>query len=399
MPKLKERNKNINKSLLALSNIDANRKTIWFHSASMGEFEQVKPIIELIKKNQPKFQIVCTFFSPSGYNTQKNYQYADFICYLPNDLYWNAKKFINKINPIFVVFDRYELWLNYLSILHSNHIPTFLVNATTPSILDKTKIFSHFYKAAFNKFTEIFAVSELEFQQFSQLNIDTSISQSADTRIDRIISKVDEAKMHPVIQKEILPNNNLVLVAGSVWNNDVDIINDAYNKFIQNSNSKIKIVFVPHEPTKEHINYIKSKVPNTILLSEFEKNNQNSIIQNKHIIVDSIGKLLKLYSIADYAYIGGAFGVGVHSITEPAGYGIPLITGPNCYNSPDTKPLLNAGALTIINDSDMLLECLLIMNEQNNREIAGNAAKNYININSGTSKIIYKKIIDLINSK
>lgn len=400
-PKINERNKNKKNSLKNLTVLDSNAKTIWFHSASMGEFEQAKPIIEFLKNANPKIQIVCTFFSPSGFNTQKNYKFADAICYLPDDTYFSAKNFINKIKPDVAIFVRYELWFNFISHLNKMQIKTFLINATCPTILEKCKILTPFYKDIFNKFSEIYAVSKAQTNKFNQLKLKTKITQSSDTRFDRILQKVAEAKVNPVISRDLFFENELIFVAGSVWNQDVDVIVDAYKLLLRNSEIKLRLIFVPHEPTLHNVKYIERKIQNTIakktiLLSEILNCNQISKndLAEKIIIVDSIGKLLKLYGIADIAYIGGGFGVGVHSITEPAGYGIPLVAGKNCFNSPDTPPLIEQKALTIIENSEMLFDFFTQNISAENRNKIGLAAQNYIKNNCGSTVIIANKILE-----
>ena len=392
VPKLNERKK---------LNIDIKiQNCIWIHSASMGEFEQAKPLIELIKKNNPNTKILCTFFSPSGYNTQKNYPFADAISYLPIDTYWNAKKFINNIKPTKAIFIRYELWYNYLHLLKKNNINAFLINATYPNILKKNKILLHFYRKIFSYFTDIFAVSESDFVFFNNLKLKTNIHKSADTRNDRIIEKVNDAKLNPILNRNLFSADELIFVCGSVWNKDIDIIFSAVNDYSKLNKTNIRLILVPHEPTANHIEYIKNKFPNNILLSEILNNKEilSQIPKEKNIIVDSIGNLLKLYAIADLSYIGGGFGVGVHSIAEPAGYGIPLIVGPNCYNSPDATPLINQEALTRITNHQQLKEWLITMNDTKNRKNAGNTASRYIKSNSGTTEIIWKKVIEIFKN-
>jgi 3-deoxy-D-manno-octulosonic-acid transferase len=351
----------------------------------MGEFEQAKPVVEYIKATHPNIRIVCTFFSPSGYNTQRQYKFADAICYLPMDTYWNVQHFISAVKPIAVVFVRYEIWLNYLSALHNANIPTYLINATYPTILGKVGIAKPFYKLCFNKFTKIYAVNTDEYAKFLSLQLDTEIISSSDTRMDRIMAKVTDAQATPVVSRSLFGDDKLVLVAGSVWNEDVDVIVAAVQMLGEHN---IRIIFVPHEPTTEHIQYIQRMLPASVLLSEIGAQQIDC-----DVIVDSIGKLLKLYGIADIAYIGGAFGVGVHSITEPAGYGIPLATGSNCFNSPDTKPLLATGALTIIHNADMLCNWFKEVADANVRLRMGNAASKYIAENTGTSKVIAEVIV------
>ena len=394
IPKIHERNQNIKKSLNALNKIEHSKKIIWFHSASMGEFEQAKPIIEFIKNINKDIQIVCTFTSPSGYNTQKNYSFADVICYLPNDTYFSAKSFINTVKPLVAVFIRYELWFNYLTILKENNIYSYLVNATFPVKIRVSNILKPFYKNILEKFNEIYAVTLQDTKYFIDLNLkQPKIHHSSDTRIDRIIAKAEEAKKMPVIKRDIFSTNEIILVAGSVWHKDIDILTEASSNFANKYPNRLRLIFVPHEPTQENIRYIQNKIPKTILLSEILNNHNEKEINDKTIIVDSIGHLLKLYGVADIAYIGGGFGVGVHSIAEPAGYGIPITVGSNCYNSPDIYGLLSFQAIEIVDDSEMLLNWLIKVNEREYREKCGNAAKEYIHSNSGSTEAIANAIM------
>lgn len=400
LPKVKERNKNITLSLENLKKINHSFPVIWFHAASMGEFEQAKPIIEKIKNTNQNIQIICTFFSPSGYNTQKKYEFADAVCYLPFDSIKNAKKFINQINPTAVVFVRYELWLNFLSQLRKQKISTMLANATYPSVLKKAAILSGFYRCLFNLFDKIYAVSKIDYDLFNNLNLKTQIIRSSDTRIDRIIAKVDEVKESNIIPKAYFNNEDVVLVAGSTWDIDENYLLYAYNKINKIYNNRLKLIIVPHEPTQAHIDNLTAKISDYILLSKLIDNlDKNINIRNRNeiIIVDSIGKLLKLYGNANIAYIGGAFGVGVHSLTEPAGYGIPLCTGTNCYNSPDCNTLYESGALTIVNTKEELfnwIENVIINNKF--RYNSGLAAENYIKSSTGATNIIAIDIMKYI---
>ena len=394
MPKIHERNQNIKKSLTALNKIEHSKKIIWFHSASMGEFEQAKPIIEFIKNINNEIQIVCTFTSPSGYNTQKKYSFADAICYIPNDTYFAAKSFINKVKPSIAIFIRYELWFNYLTILKKNNIYSCLVNATFPSKIRTSNILKPFYKNMLEKFNDIYAVTAQDTKYFAALDLKhTKIHHSSDTRIDRIIAKADEAKKMPVLKRDIFSSDEIILVAGSVWHKDIDILAEAASNFANKYPNRLRLILVPHEPTQENIKYIQNKIPDTILFSEILNNPSKVVMNAQAIIVDSIGHLLKLYGVADIAYVGGGFGVGVHSIAEPAGYGIPIAVGSNCFNSPDINGLLSFQAVEIVDDSQMLLSWLIKVDVREYREKCGVAAKAYIHSNSGATEIVGNAIM------
>ncbi len=410
-PKMRSRNQNFKSALNNLNKLKSNRKhTIWIHSASMGEFEQAKPIIESLKTdvNNKNIQIVCTFFSSSGYNTQKDYFYADSVCYLPIDTIANSKKFINKIKPNLVIFIRYELWLNYLNELKKQKISTLLINATFPTAIKKYKFLGRFYVNLFNLFDKIYTTSDEQTQLFSTLkNLTTEIISSSDTRIDRIMQKVSEAKLKPILQRSYFNNNKIIIVAGSTWEVDENYLIEAYEKLNKIYNNKLGMVLAPHEPTTEHITKLKTKTSNLLLLSEVAQeinlksnnnNNNNFNFNNSIIVVDSIGKLLKLYGVADAAYVGGAFGIGVHSLTEPAGYSIPICTGKNCYNSPDALKLSSVGALTIAHSKKDIFDWIeKIITDKNFVEASGAAAGYYIKNASGATKTILSEIYNFID--
>lgn len=387
LPKLRQRNKSIKQSH-KIHSIPKEENTVWFHASSMGEFEQIKPIIELLREKVDEITIVCTFFSPSGYETQKNYEFADYIYYLPNDTRKKAKKFINTINPTIAVFDRYELWFNYLDLLKRQNIATLLINATFPT--SANGILKSFYKRMLNCFTEIYPVNQIEYSKFYALNSSTPLIHSNDTRNDRILAKVSEASKTPIINRALFPENNIVLVCGSVWNEDIDMLKKALSQI---PNHNYSIVFVPHEPTNEYITYIEEKFPNSLCLSKYESDSRITT----HIIVDSIGKLLKLYSSADIAFIGGGFGKnGVHSVTEPAGYGIPLACGNNCANSSDAAQLEQYNALKVLNYEEDLVLWLQEMQNSKTRQQMGKNAAEYVKSKTGASKQISKRILLLL---
>ncbi len=397
--KLAQREKKWKSTLQELDKLPKDRKRVWFHSASMGEFEQAKPVIENLKESNPELTVIVSFFSPSGYENQKNYEYADAVVYLPFDSAGNVRLFLTKAAPDAAVFVRYEIWLNYLEELKKRHIPAALICATIPGKEKPADSFIavRYYRHCFNLFDRIFTVGENHTQYLKSMRIDTEITTSADTRFDRIIKSVETAAENPIVPPSYF-RDKFVLAAGSSWQPDEEIITYTYNSFPEDEKKNIRLILVPHEPTKANIDRLQSALPDNILLSEIESNPESiEYTEPKHIIVDSIGRLLRLYALADAAYIGGAFGVGVHSVTEPAGYGIPLITGPKINNSPDAINLKNAKALSVIRNSDDFQKKFSeLYHDKTIRKSMGEKAKEYVYAGKGASSDVADYIKSLL---
>lgn len=367
-----------------------NKQIIWFHASSMGEFEQVKPIIEKLKSSTQNIFIICTFFSPSGYENQRNYKYADFITYLPLDSKKNAKKIVQDFSPDIFVLDRYDLWLNHLEEIKKSNAKMLLINATKPNLSSwLSPILSGFYKNLYSFFDYVYTLSNNDFNYFNEINIKAKIVKSADTRFDRIIEAVENSNKLELLPNTVI-NGKKVFVAGSIWQEDEEIILDTINQYSNQNNISI---LVPHEPTKEHCDKLLNQLPYSILLSKITGSDNP-----KFIIVDSIGKLLGLYSLADFAYIGGGFGIGVHSVTEAAGYGIPLSCGSNYLNSPDAVNLYSENALMIIKskkDFERFYSNSLEIDSQLTK--SAKKAKDYVYRNKGKSVEVTEKIQRLLN--
>lgn len=426
-PKLKDRETNWEKiyfenikKLQELKTTNPNAEIIWFHSASMGEFEQAKPIIELLKGNNEtnKHLILVTFYSPSGYNNQKNYKFADLIMYLPDDSRQNVKQFIDSFNPSIAIFVRYDIWFNYLDYLNIKQIPTLLTSATfsnsfkeiTSKLLESkkvnlnkinwfTKIKLNYYKILLNKINYIFTATNRDYELFTSLKLNSYIINSGDTRIDRIIKVVDDSINNPIFEKSIFTNKK-VIVLGSSWYEDELIFSQVYNKL----KSKYQIILVPHEPNESHILETKKLFENVVLFSEFESQiQQNKLYQNKLnesdaiILVDSIGKLLKLYAIADIAFVGGGFKTGLHSVLEPAGYGLPIICGPKLEKQVDAKAIQQIGGLFVVNNTDELFKIITELENNIKIENIKQTNSNYIQQNSGKSFEIYEFMSKLLS--
>lgn len=403
LPKLKTREKNW-RNIFNQTEIkrDDSTKLVWFHAASMGEFEQAKYIIEQLKSKYSNIQILVTFYSPSGYENQKDYPFADAVIYLPNDTQGDIKKFLNKFQPDLCVFIRYEVWHNFLYQCSKRKIPALLIAATKPSKskLASLELVNQFYAMNYSFFNKIYTVGDEHTRFFESLYINSEIVTATDPRFDRINEVVEKNRNNYIIPKELFADE-FILVAGSTWPQDEEIIIDALSRV--NSNKLLyRCIFVPHEPTEEHINNLQSKI-DAVLLSELMKEiNENGLesakhlLGQKHIITDSIGKLLSLYALADIAYIGGAFGAGVHSVTEPAGYGLPLATGPKVKSSPDAVELSKIGALTLVKNASDIEKWLMNMTDKDIRNDVGQISRTYITSNLGTSNKIISDITEYL---
>lgn len=337
----KSRDKVISEFSKTESEIPAKQNVLWVHAASMGEFEQAKPIIEYIRSKEEQLSILVTFFSPSGYDNQKNYPFADVITYIPIDTICGMEQFILKVHPDVVVFIRYEIWPNLLQLLSAKSIPYFYVNATFPNSWFWESIGRSFLKKLLSNAEGIYAVNEQNFDKFTQLIESSNVHRSADTRIDRIIEKV---RTHQVERWYTLPQKP-TLVLGSSWKEEEMLLHSISTQLL----NEFHCIIVPHKPEIATIERLQGVFPNSVLLSQLR---QEDSLDNQIVIVDSVGKLLSLYSLASVAFVGGGFGRCVHSTAEPIAYGIPTFCGPNISSSPDATTFQQAGVLTIVRNKE-----------------------------------------------
>jgi len=351
----------------------------------MGEFEQAKPIIELIKENYKGIEIIASFYSPSGLENQLNYNYVDYFLYLPFDSRAKIKSFFDRVSPDLVVIVRYEFWFNFIDEIRKRGLKSIMVGATQPNSNYATNPISKpYFLDTINKIGTIYSNDDRSFNFYKGI-YNNELVNSFDPRFDRINKRVIEASKNEIIRKERF-ENKFVIILGSSWGEDENIFLDM--RIMENH--KLRLIFVPHEPTETHIMELNKKLGKSILLSEALKNEE---IIDEHLIVDSIGKLLSLYSIADAAYIGGGFGAGVHSVTEPAGYGLALATGPKMNNSPDAVELERQGVLKVIQNSDGLTDWIdNTLFDEDKRLNIEKGAKDYINSRLGSSKLVYEEI-------
>lgn len=371
---------------------NSNITRIWFHASSMGEFEQARPVIELLKANFPNIYIILTFFSPSGYDNRKNYEYADFITYLPLDFPENVSKFLDTTRPDLAIFIRYDIWFNYLSQLRHRCVPTFLLNASKP----QSSLINSYYRSCYRLFNKIFVMNKNDVQYFKSFLPQLKVAYLPDTRFDRIAEKVESSRLSPYIDPSLFADSK-VLVAGSTWMPDEDIIIRAFRRYNPNNTKKLSLIIVPHEPRPGHLSELERKWDNYVLLSKINSLSESDWEEirygKKIIIVDSIGKLLSLYANAHIAYVGGAFGDGLHSVGEPAGYSLPIITGTNISKSPDASDLLKSGALrTVSNYEEMLDELNKLMNDEAYYAKKSATAGEFVQSRLGSSQIFIDEV-------
>ena len=333
--------------ILNATSINKSKKLIWFHSSSLGEFEQAKPIIEQLKKEKD-VNVLITFFSPSGYENSKKYPYADLISYIPFDTKSNADKFISITNPSLVIIMRYDVWPNIITSLSKRNIPIYLVDATlrhdSPR---KYPLLKSFHKILFGYLTNILTVSESDAKEFKSFSLDENkVKAIGDTRFDRVYQRSLLAKDKKLINDNILIHKN-IFVAGSTWEQDEEVIFPAFIK-LSSLDKNIIMIVAPHEPTLLHLDEIENEFAGRLKTIRFSHLNNYS--DEQVIIVDSIGILLMLYTYADVAYVGGSFKQNIHNVLEAAVYGNPVLFGPKIQNSQEAKKLADIGGGMIVNN-------------------------------------------------
>ncbi len=387
---LTERKKLIENLIINLADLDRSKKTVWFHSSSLGEFEQAKPIIEKLKKEN-QVNMIISFFSPSGYDNSLRYPYADVITYLPYDTPARVKRFLNLLRPDLAVFMRYDIWPNVVWQLGKRKIPSFIADATMRSNSKRfLPIAKSFHVALYKNITKFFCVSEADKKNFEKFGIPSEkIEIVGDTRFDRVYKKSIEAKSKKLFREGFFEGKK-VFVFGSSWENDEDVIFPAIEKLFQYDEDVIMIV-APHEPTIYHVekiaHYFEPKFK-TIRFS-FLNNYENERI----IIIDSIGILLTLYYYADVAYVGGSFKQGIHNVLEPAVYGIPILFGPKIENSQEALKLVELGSGFVVKNKKQAYKTLRkLFSDEDLRRKAGIISFDYVNNNLGATEKILKEI-------
>lgn len=358
---------------------------IWIHCASLGEFEQGRPVIEKLKSIYPDHKILLTFFSPSGYEIRKDYKGADAVFYLPADTAINARQFLKIVKPSLVIFVKYEYWYHYLNTIHQNNIPLLLISG----IFRKDQPFFKWYGGLHRKmlcfFTQFFVQDANSSNLAGQLQLKEKCSVAGDTRFDRVIEIAESFQPIPAIEEFI--QNNRCIVAGSTWKDDEEALASVSGSL---NGLNVKMIIAPHEINQEHLQSIKKLFPDSIFFSEYSKELTGST-DKKVLIIDNIGMLSKLYHYAYIAYIGGGFTkTGIHNCLEAAVYGKPVIFGPTYNKYTEAIELLNAGGATSYKTTDELQKIISILLTDSGKQLQQSmASKKYVLDKKGaTEKVI-----------
>ena len=363
--------------------ISENDKVLWMHCASLGEFEQGRPIIEKLKLQYPKHKLVLTFFSPSGYEIRKNYESVDVVCYLPLDSQKKAKQFLNLVHPELAIFVKYEFWPNLLRELQNREIKTILVSG----IFRKKQAFFKWYGGWLRKSLKAFSHFFVQDQNSVKLlnNIGYhNVTISGDTRFDRVFEITKQNNELDFIAA--FTNNTYTLVAGSTWKDDEDLLVYYINN---NASEKEKFIIAPHNINKKEIENLTKSISKKVVL--FSEKDGKDLKGFQVFIVDTIGILTKIYSYANIAYVGGGYTKsGIHNVLEPATFGIPVIIGPNYQKFNEAVELVEKEACFVVDNSQKLSVLLSdFFNENQKREKASSNALNYVvNKTGATSKIL-----------
>jgi 3-deoxy-D-manno-octulosonic-acid transferase len=365
-------------------NIKPGDRVIWMHCASLGEFEQGRPVIEAIKKEAPEFKIVLTFFSPSGYEIRKNYNYADFISYLPSDTPANAGKFIDLVNPEFVIFVKYEFWHNYISVLYRNNIPLYLISGIFRPGQHFFKWYGSFFRNMLGKFERIFVQDQRSIDLLASIGI-TKVTLAGDTRFDRVLQIAATAGEIPRLRS--FRGNEKMFLAGSSWWQDEEII----SKYINSFPSRMKWVFAPHEIDKPNIERLEKLIKvKCVRFSEYGEASANARV----LIIDNIGMLSSAYRYAYIAAIGGGFGKGIHNILEAACWGIPVVFGPRYENFREAVDLLALGGVEPFLDYEDFKRIMdLWLSDEKIYAVSAEMASKYVKENAGARDIIIKELL------
>lgn len=409
--------------------VDPTAKYVWFHAASLGEFEQGRPLIEQLRATHPEYKILLTFFSPSGYEVRKNYEGADIVCYLPLDTIRNARRFLRAVHPVMAFFIKYEFWYNYLHILRHRGVPVYSVS----SIFRPGQVFFKWYGRNYAKvlhcITHFFVQNEVSLQLLKGIGIDEA-TVVGDTRFDRVLQIKEQAKKLPIVEafkgingkgeacndelsedacKRVLSKDackgNLsedackgdlsengckgckVFVAGSSWQPDEDF----FIRFF-NGHPDWKLIIAPHVIGEDHLAYILDKLQMKAV--RYTQATEQSAAEARCLIIDCFGLLSTIYRYGEIAYVGGGFGVGIHNVPEAAVWGVPVLFGPNNKRFQEAQDLLACKGSFEVTDYDSFNTIISrLISDDKFRHQCGEASANYVKSRSGATDIIMKSVV------
>lgn len=363
--------------------MDPKAKYIWFHAASLGEFEQGRPLIEEIRKRYPEYKILQTFFSPSGYEVRKDYKGADVVCYLPLDTPAHARRFVELAHPCMAFFVKYEFWKNYLTELERRRIPVYSVS----SIFRPGQLFFCWYGGTYRRilkcFTYLFVQNQESVELLKRIGI-TNTTIVGDTRFDRVLEICRQARELPMV--ELFKGENLTMVAGSSWAPDEDIFIPYFNE-----HPDMKLIIAPHVISETHIEEIIHKLRRPVV--RYSQITEDKARQADCMIIDCFGLLSSIYRYGEIAYIGGGFGVGIHNTLEAAVYGIPVIFGPNNQKFMEAQGLKQAqGGFEIHSAADFNPLMDKFRTDYGFLDKSGKKAGNYVRNNAGALEKIMNEV-------
>ncbi len=409
--------------------VDPTAKYVWFHAASLGEFEQGRPLIEQLRATHPEYKILLTFFSPSGYEVRKNYEGADIVCYLPLDTIRNARRFLRAVHPVMAFFIKYEFWYNYLHILRHRGVPVYSVS----SIFRPGQVFFKWYGRNYAKvlhcITHFFVQNEVSLQLLNGIGIDEA-TVVGDTRFDRVLQIKEQAKKLPIVEafkgingkgdackrdlsedackdnlsedacKRVLSEDACkgdlsengckgckVFVAGSSWQPDEDI----FIRFF-NDHPDWKLIIAPHVIGEDHLAYILDKLQMKAV--RYTQATEQSAAEARCLIIDCFGLLSTIYRYGEIAYVGGGFGVGIHNVPEAAVWGVPVLFGPNNKRFQEAQDLLACKGSFEVTDYDSFNTIISrLISDDKFRHQCGEASANYVKSRSGATDIIMKSVV------
>lgn len=362
---------------------------IWFHVASLGEFEQGRPLMEAVKKLFPSHRTLLTFFSPSGYEAKKNYKGVDYIFYLPMDTRSNARKFVSIVKPKMVIFVKYEFWFNYINELYKNKIPLLMVSVIFRPSQHFFKFWSVWFRKQLTKVTWFYVQNDESVYLLNNIKI-YHVEKSGDTRFDRVKILLNEKHDIPFI--EHFKGNDLLIVAGSSWPPDEDIL----RYVLSNTNIPFRLIIAPHVVSDSHVAELQKKFNkwSPVLYTDFT----NSFSKNSTVmILNTTGILSHIYRYADLSYVGGGFGVGIHNLLEPATYGQPVLFGPNFNKFQEARDLINLKTGFSVSNKDETLKLVeSLLSGDVLRADIGIKSKKYVEANAGATDIVLNKIKEFI---
>lgn len=363
--------------------IDRREHYIWFHAASLGEFEQGRPLMERLRREFPEYKILLTFFSPSGYEVRKDYEGADVVCYLPFDTPGNVRSFLRLARPCMAFFIKYEFWNNYLHACRRRHIPVYSVS----SIFRENQVFFRWYGRSYGKVLDCITHFFVQ-NDFSKALLEgkgyKNVTVVGDTRFDRVLDISHQAKQLPVVAA--FKQDATVLVAGSSWAPDEDLIIPYFN-----ARPDLKLVIAPHVISEAHLKEIEGKLSRPSI--RYSQATEDNVRDADCLIIDGYGLLSSIYRYGEMAYVGGGFGVGIHNVPEAAVYGVPVMIGPNNKKFQEAQHLLKAGGCLEVTDAESYTRTMdRLLSDKEYLAKCGSIAGEYISDNAGATEMIFRAV-------